>query len=107
MADNTAAEGVQGAEGVDIANRFINAANDCLHEGRSPDVIAQALRHAAGNFSAFVASHAGAPDAAAGGFAEEFKDTLAYYLPLHLDNRAPKTGLEQLVDTVKKEHPGA
>ncbi|MHC8509423.1 MAG: DUF3144 domain-containing protein [Rhodospirillales bacterium] len=110
MAEDVAAKGAEDAEnakGVDIANRFINAANDCLQEGHPPEAVAQAMRHAAGNFSAFAASHTDAPDAAAAAFAQEFKDATDYYLPLHLKNRKPVTGLEQLIDTVKKEQPKA
>ena len=91
--------------GVQMANQFVNAANARLEEGMSPDVIAEAIRHAAANFSAFVASHTHEPDVALEAYGEQFRETMAYYLPLHLEQRQPKTDLESLVEAVKKEQP--
>jgi hypothetical protein len=91
--------------GVQIANQFVNAANARLEQGLSPDIVAQAMRHAAANFSAFVASHGGEPEALTAAFADEFRETLAYYLPIHGEHRRPRTGLESVIDAVKKEQP--
>lgn len=90
---------------VQIANQFVNAANARLEQDISPDVIAQAIRHAAANFSAFVASHADQPESIAAAYGDEFRETIAYYLPLHMEHHKPKSGLESLIDAVKKEQP--
>lgn len=89
--------------GVQIANQFINTANDRIGKGAAPDTVANALRHAAGNFSAFVAVRSDDPEDVIDDWAREFKETMDYYLPLHRKNLEPKTGLELLVDNVKKE----
>ena len=51
---------------IQIANQIINVANTRMKEGMLPDDIAQGLRHAAANFSAFVESRKG--DKKAGGY---------------------------------------
>ena len=89
--------------GIQVGNQFINAANARLEQGLSPDVVAQGMRHAAANFTAFVVSHDSSPDDTADACVDEFKETLDYYLPIHLEQREPQTGLEQLIETVKKE----
>ena len=91
--------------GVQVANQFINAANARLEQGLSPDVVAQGMRHAAANFTAFVVSHDSDPQGTAEACVDEFRETLEYYLPIHLEQRTPQSGLEQLVDAVKKEQP--
>lgn len=93
---------------VQIANQFINVANARVQSGIRPDIVAAALRHAAANFSAFVAAHAAAPELAPDRTAlrsclvEEFRQMLDYYLKVH----GPKEGgtpLERLLAQVKAE----
>lgn len=86
---------------VQIANQIINVANARLADGVPPAEIAQGLRHAAANFSAFAAGHE--PDADPDKIFEEFAQLLAYYLGRHAEGKAPASGLHQLVAKVKDE----
>lgn len=85
---------------VQIANQFINVANARLESGIRPDIVAAGLRHAAANFSAFVASHA--PGLAPEALVEEFREMLGYYLKLHRPKEGG-TALDRLVAQVKSE----
>jgi hypothetical protein len=87
---------------VQIANQFINVANARVQDRIRPDIVAAGLRHAAANFSAFVAAHAAAPDVAPEPLVEEFRQMLDYYLKLH-GAKEDGTPLERLVAQVKAE----
>jgi len=87
---------------VQIANQFINVANARVQNRVRPDIVATALRHAAANFSAFVAAHAAGPDATAEPLVDEFRQMLDYYLKVHRPNEGG-TSLERLIAQVKAE----
>ena len=91
---------------VQIANQIINVANTRLESGLPPEVIAEGLRHAAANFSAFVAHHMDPEAIAEGRLVEEFQHMLEYYAQVHggppQEQQTP-TGLHQLVNQVKDE----
>ena len=75
------AEGVASgpaADSTDIANELIGFANDKLETGTDPTVIAAALRHAAGNFTAFAYCENAEP-LDLDGLMEEFARFLTYY----------------------------
>lgn len=90
---------------IQIANQIINVANARMQDGMSPDVIAQGLRHAAANFSAF-AEHRKEEGEPAAVF-EEFARLLEYYLSQHgapeEQGQSPSAGLDQLIKQVKDE----
>ena len=87
---------------VQIANQFINTANEKLQKGQRADVIAAAMRNAAANFTAFSEAHArGAVDVEA--IVTEFRQMLDYYAEVHSEPARPATGLEQLIEQVKTE----
>tara|TARA_B100000405_G_scaffold221447_1_gene157354 strand:- start:293 stop:697 length:405 start_codon:yes stop_codon:yes gene_type:complete len=91
---------------VQIANQIINVANTRLESGLAPEAIAEGLRHAAANFSAFVAHHMDPEAIAEGRLVEEFQHMLEYYAQVHggppQEQQTP-TGLHQLVNQVKDE----
>ena len=92
---------------VQVANQIINVANHRLEDGLPADVIAAGLRHAAANFSAFVAHHMD-PDAITDGrLTDEFHQMLEYYGEVHGAHAAPQepaaTGLHDLINRVKDE----
>ncbi len=87
---------------VQIANQFINVANARLQSGIRPDILAAGLRHAAANFSAFVMTHASRPEFTPESLAEEFRQTLDYYLKVHKPEEGGTT-LERLIAQVKSE----
>tara|TARA_R110001592_G_scaffold176209_3_gene415717 strand:+ start:163 stop:549 length:387 start_codon:yes stop_codon:yes gene_type:complete len=91
---------------VQIANQIINVANTRLESGLQPEVIAEGLRHAAANFSAFVAQHTDPDAIAEGHITEEFHHMLEYYAQVHggqHEQPKPAAGLHQLINQVKDE----
>lgn len=88
---------------VQIANQIINVANARLQEGMPPAEVAQGLRHAAANFSAFIVSHQRDPNFDPNRLVEEFAQLLEYYLGRHAEQAAPAGGLQKLIDQVKDE----
>ncbi len=88
---------------VQIANQIINVANNRLEEGLQPDVIAEGLRHAAANFSAFVAKHMDPASVPEGRVTDEFHRMLLYYAQVHGNDAPPTTGLHDLIGRVKDE----
>lgn len=92
---------------IQIANQIINVANARMQDGVDVAEIAQGLRHAAANFSAFAEFHAreGSPDP--GRIVEDFIRFLEYYLGRHGESSEqagePGSGLEHLIQQVKDE----
>ncbi len=89
--------------GVHIANEIIVLANDKLEAGLHPIVIADALRHAAANFTAFAFAHGTDEELNHEAVIQEFIQMLDYYDSRHREGRKPLSGLEQLVEQVKNE----
>lgn len=85
-----------------IANELIEFANDKLETGADAVVIAAAMRHAAGNFTAFAYS-AIEDHLDTEGILEEFGQFLQYYDGHHRRGTRPMTPLEQLVKQVEDE----
>ena len=91
---------------VQIANQIINIANTRLESGLPPEVISAGLRHAAANFSAFVAQHTDPEAIQEGRLTEEFHHMLEYYAQVHGGQHEapqPAAGLHQLINQVKDE----
>ncbi len=91
---------------VQIANQIINVANSRLESGLPPEVIAAGMRHAAANFSAFVAQHMDPEALTDGRLIEEFDHMLGYYAQVHGGQgqaQQSPTGLHDLVNQVKDE----
>ena len=85
-----------------IANQIINVANARLQDGVPLEEVAQGLRHAAANFSAFVESRRQGKDADPGQVIEDFANLLEYYLGRHSPD-APAGGLGKLIEQAKRE----
>lgn len=89
---------------IQIANELINMANKGMEDGMRPDIIALGMRHAAANFSAFVAHHVDPEAIDDGRIAEDFSQALQYYARVHAGQEdSPRTSLHNLVDQVKNE----
>ena len=94
---------------IQIANQVINVANSRTQDGVDAREVAQGLRHAAANFSAFAEfrrqDDSAAPDP--NKIIEEFALFLEYYMGRHGANEKPNEGLagglEQLIEQVKSE----
>lgn len=89
--------------GLGIANELIQFANSKLEQGTDPVAVADGMRHAAANFTAFAAIHAGEDFLTPEQVAQEFNGMLSYYAERHGVEHKPMTGLEKLVETVKNE----
>lgn len=89
--------------GVHIANEIIVLANDKLEAGLHPMVIADALRHAAANFTAFAYAHGTDEELNHEEVLRDFIQMLEYYDSRHREGRKPLSSLEQLVEQVKNE----
>jgi hypothetical protein len=89
--------------GLTVANELIGFANAKLEQGVDPVIVADGMRHAAANFTAFAALHAGEEFLSPDQVAQEFHSMLAYYAERHTGEQPPMTGLEKLVETVKNE----
>lgn len=89
--------------GVHIANEIIELANAKLESGLHPMVIADGLRHAAANFSAFAYAHATNEPMNGEEIVQDFVQMLQYYDSRHREAQTPITGLEQLVKQVESE----
>lgn len=101
---------------IQIANQMINIVNTRMQEGAPVDELAQGLRHAAANFSAFAETQRpGGVDH--GRAVEEFIRLLEYYLSRHAPpehehgpdcehgepEEGPAAGLKNLIKQVKNE----
>lgn len=86
---------------VQVANQLINIANKRLEDGLPPDAIAAGLRHAAANFSAFVAANGPGETPSAEVFADEFRQMFEYYLERHRPQESVGHGLGALIDEAK------
>lgn len=89
--------------GVHIANEIIVLANDKLETGLHPMVIADALRHAAANFTAFAYAHGTEEPLDQEEVIRDFQQMLSYYDSRHRGGQPALTGLEQLVKQVESE----
>ena len=89
--------------GVHMANEIIVLANNKLEAGLHPLVIADALRHAAANFTAFAFAHGTDEALDQGEIIRDFVQMLEYYDVRHREGAKPQSGLEQLVERVRNE----
>lgn len=90
-------------ESIQAANAFINMANDRLEAGEDPLALAEGMRHAAANFTAFAVAHGTGGPLDYEQVVGEFVRFLEYYDARHRGEVQPRTALEQLVDQVKNE----
>ena len=82
-----------------FANEIINMANAGLQEGKDVEELAQGIRHAAANFSAFAFFRSKQPATDPNELIEDFVKFFEYYLNQH----APKEDANKgLVDTIAK-----
>ena len=85
---------------IQIANQFINVANSRIDDGVDPHAVATGMRHAAANFSAFVATQGSIDPKLLVG---EFAEMLDFYVKRHQPAKDTATGLLQLIEQAKNE----
>lgn len=87
--------------GMMFANAMINMANEALQNNVPPQELANGMRHAAANFTAFAAYQPdGNADPAV--YVEEFRGFLDYYMDRHKP-AAPMPGLQDIINKAKSE----
>jgi hypothetical protein len=103
VADETS--GAMGGEDATLAmaNELIRFANVKLEAGNDPLEIAEAMRNAAANFTAFARVRTGNEEITLQTLLEEFAQWLAYYDDHHQRNTQPMTLLERIAAQAKRE----
>ena len=86
-----------------MANEFVEIANDKLATGIHPMDIASAIRHAAANFTAFAYAHGTDDPLDSASIMEEFLRLLENYDRRRRGKARSVTDLERLVEQVKNE----
>lgn len=87
---------------VAVANQIIDFANKALEVGLTPDQVADGMRHAAANFSAFAfyRTESGPQDPNA--LVDHFQSYLEHYLPRHKPQE-PAPGLASIIQRAKND----
>jgi len=93
----------QDSVGTQIANQIIDLANTRLEAGDAAEDIAQGLRHAAANFSAFAFFGIDKLPKDPNTMVDEFINFFEHYLGVHKPEEQPVHGLMNLVEQVKKD----
>jgi len=93
----------QQAFSMNFANRLINLANNSLEEGIAADEIAEGLRHAAANFSAFALFRTDEKTVDPNKNIENFLTMYEYYLGVHKPKESPDGGLSATIAQAKDE----
>ena len=88
---------------VQIANQIIGVANKRLEAGLPAVEIANGLRHAAANFSAFADANSSDKDLDPNALAEEFLQTYAYYLERHRPQKTAPSNLDALIRQAQED----
>lgn len=86
-----------------FANEIINLANASIEKGNTPDQIAEGMRHAAANFSAYAFFRTEESPADPNKTVENFVRFFEYYLEAHMPKEEPAGGLAQTVAQAKDE----
>lgn len=87
--------------GMMFANAMINMANDALQNNVPVQELANGMRHAAANFTAF-AAHQPDGNADPATYVEEFNTFLGYYMERHKP-APPMAGLQDIINQAKGE----
>ncbi|MCP5373813.1 MAG: DUF3144 domain-containing protein [Hyphomicrobiales bacterium] len=88
---------------VQVANAVINLANDALGQGLDPVVVAQGLRHAAANFSAFAFFRDENLPKDPNALVEEFVAYLEHYLDRHKPRESPGESILQTIARARED----
>jgi len=91
------------SESVSLANHIINLANDSLEDGHSIEDVAESLRHAAANFSAFAFFRNEQMPKDPNQTVEKFISLFEHYLDAHRPAEEPAQGLAQIIAQAKNE----
>ena len=86
-----------------FANEIINLANAGMKEGHSVDDLAQGIRHAAANFSAYVFFLTAQNSKDPNDLVEDFVKFYEYYLSAHAPKQEPGLGLADTIAQAKDE----
>ena len=88
---------------IQIANQIINVANTRMKEGMLPDDIAQGLRHAAANFSAYAFFLTAKDTNDPNYVVEDFVKFFEYYLSAHAPKQKTSSALADTIAQAKDE----
>tara|TARA_B100000902_G_C26863810_1_gene694295 strand:- start:154 stop:465 length:312 start_codon:yes stop_codon:yes gene_type:complete len=86
-----------------FANKIINLANDHLKEGQGVENIAQGIRHAAANFSAYAFFLTTQDSKDPNDVVEDFVRFFEYYLSAHAPQQEASSGLADTIAQAKDE----
>lgn|GEM_PF-715833 len=86
-----------------FANEIINLANAGMQQGKSPDELAQGIRHAAANFSAYAFFLSAQSPKDPNDTVEDFVKFFEYYLSAHAPKPDPGQGLAGTIAQAKDE----
>ena len=86
-----------------FANKIINLANDHLGQGQGVEDLAQGIRHAAANFSAYSFFLATQKSKDPNDVVEDFVRFFEYYLSAHAPKREASSGLAETISQAKNE----
>lgn len=93
----------QSSPSMAIANEIINLANANLENGHQADAIAEGLRHAAANFSAYAFFRTGQSPKDPNHTVENFVQMFEYYLSVHMPKEEAGDGLAQTIAQAKDD----
>ena len=96
-------ENEQSKPNMDFANKIINLANAGLQEGQSVEDLAQGIRHAAANFSAYAFFLTEQNSKDPNDVVEDFVKYFEYYLSAHAPKQKPSPGLADTIAQAKDE----
>ena len=86
-----------------FANEIINLANAGLQKGQSVEDLAQGIRHAAANFSAYAFFLTAQNSQDPNDVVEDFVKYFEYYLSAHAPKQNPSPGLADTIAQAKDE----
>jgi hypothetical protein len=88
---------------MNFANEIINIANASMQEGKSVEELAQGIRHAAANFSAFAFFRTAQTQKDPNDVVEDFVKLFEYYLSTHAPKEEPGLRLAETIAQAKCE----
>ena len=86
-----------------FANEIINLANAALKKGQNVEDLAQGIRHAAANFSAYAFFLTGTNSRDPNDVVEDFVKFFEYYLSAHSPKQKPSSDLADTIAQAKNE----
>jgi hypothetical protein len=91
------------SEQVSLANYIINLANEAMGDGHAAEEVAESLRHAAANFSAYAFFRSEQSPKDPNHTVENFISLFEYYLDAHKPEGTSAQGLMQTIAQAKDE----